>query len=67
MLETFLISENPKLGNTFLKIHLHAMILLNQITPVKMIERSVYSGFYCFEQNLFERYVFWGISNIFQH
>lgn len=24
------------------------------ITPVKMIERSVYSGFYCFEQNLFE-------------
>ena len=32
------------------------MILLDQITPVKMIERSVYSGFYCFEHNLCERY-----------
>ena len=34
-----------------------SFLLLNkQVTPVKMIERSVYSGYYCFEHNLCKRY-----------
>ena len=52
--------SDPQETNNTLEVNpliLQSISYILQITPIKMIERSVYSGYYCFEHNLCKRWV----------